>query len=917
MRNQKYTTPIVIHSRRVVLLLLFSLCFFSLAHSQTYYVKPAAAGSGNGSSWANAAGATQLQAIITAAAAGSKVWVAAGTYKPGTAPAGTATRDYTFLLKNDVAVYGGFAGTETALTQRNVVTNVTILSGDIGTAGTASDNCYHVVLSVGNTAATILDGFAVQGGNANGTGTLSYGGGVSQGSGGGIGCFFSSNVRIANCIIRNNSTGNNGAGLYCSNSSRPDLSHCSFLTNAATNSGGAIGCEASSSFTIDSSYFNDNIATVNGGGIYSYSSSYTIDSCTFDNNRSTQAGAAIYNESGSNTFTTNCVIKNNSSATLGGGIYNKNGSAPTITNCIIQKNTAVTGAGMYNLNVGSPKITYCSFLENKATISGTGNPAGAGMYNDNTSNPELKFCLFSANTAPNGGDGAGMYNNGGATPMDSACVFVNNVTTGGSGGGVMNNGGGAGNPKFFNCVFANNSATLGGGVSLIGSNGRCTNCTFYGNTASTDGGGAYVSAGNAKLINDIFWGNLGGGTQGIAVVASATPSVKNCDVQGGYTGSNSGSIINADPLFINTANLAGADGTWRTSDDGLILSCSSPAKDVALVSDAPLVDIMGIARPQGLGPDMGAYEQTASGITVQPVNTATCAGTDAVFSIAIAGTGVTYQWQVSTNSGSTWTNITDGTQYSGTTTNTLTVLAVAALNSAWQYKCIANSCGIAVASNSAVLTVTAGAISVQPVAGTACMGGATSFSITATGTGLTYQWQVSIDGGSIWNNIIANTIYTGVTSNTLNVAGAANGMNGYKYRCVVSNSTCTGMKSNAVALAIVVPPVISVQPSNAIGCTGSTQSFSVVAKGAGLSYQWQVYSGGAWVNITGAITSTYTITNAALTSNNTQYRVMITNNGCTAVYSNIVIQIVYKIPSFSFNLHKKPITLYLKKYLYV
>jgi hypothetical protein len=915
MRNKKYTTPIVIHAKRVVLLLLFSLCFFTLLHSQTFYVKPAAAGSGNGSSWANAAGAAQLQSVIAAAVAGSKVWVAAGTYKPGAAPAGSVARDYTFLLKNDVAVYGGFAGTETALTQRNVITNVTILSGDIGTAGNTSDNCYHVVLSVGNTAATILDGFTIQGGNANGTGTLSYGGGVSQGSGGGIACFFSSNVRIANCIIRNNSTGNNGAGLYCSNSSRPDLSHCSFLTNAATNSGGGIGCEASSSFTIDSSYFNDNIATVNGGGIYSYSSSYVIDSCTFDNNRSTQAGAAIYNESGSNTFTRNCIIKNNSAATLGGGMYNKGGSAPTIINCTFYKNTAVTGGGMYNLNVGTPKISYCFFQENKATISGAGSPAGAGMYNDGTSNPEVKFCLFSANTAPNGGDGAGMYNDNGATPMDSACIFVNNVTAGGNGGGVVNDGGG--NPKFFNCVFAQNSAVLGGGVYFFGSNGRCTNCTFYGNTATTDGGGAYVSGGGAKLVNDIFWGNLGGGTQGISVTAGATPNVRNCDVQGGYTGTNSGGIININPLFINTASLAGPDGIWRTSDDGLILSCSSPAKDVALVSDAPIVDILGIARPQGAGPDMGAYEQTGAGITVQPVNTATCAGTDAVFSIAIAGTGVTYQWQVSTNSGGTWTNISDGGLYSGTTTNTLTVIAAAASNSTWQYKCVANSCGSAVASNSAVLTVTAGAISVQPVTGTACMGGTTSFSITATGTGLSYQWQVSIDGGSTWNNITASAIYTGVTSNILNITGAANGMNGYKYRCVVNNSSCTGMKSDAVALTIVIPPVISGQPSNAIGCTGSTQSFSVTVKGSGLSYQWQVFSGGAWVNISGATSSVYTITNAALASNNTQYRVMISNNGCTAVYSNIVIQIVYKLPSFSFNLHKKPITPSLKKYLYV
>ena len=86
------------------------------------YVKPVASGTGDGSSWANAS--TDLQAMINASGT-TEVWVAAGTYKPG------VTRSDAFIMKNNVAIYGGFTGTETLLSQRNWTRQVTILSGDI------------------------------------------------------------------------------------------------------------------------------------------------------------------------------------------------------------------------------------------------------------------------------------------------------------------------------------------------------------------------------------------------------------------------------------------------------------------------------------------------------------------------------------------------------------------------------------------------------------------------------------------------------------------------------------------------------------------------------------------------------------------------------------------------------------------
>ncbi len=81
------------------------------------YVNASASGSNNGSSWANAF--TELQSALSIArtypSCVSQIWVAKGTYKPTT----TGDRTISFSMKNGVAIYGGFNGTETQLSQRN------------------------------------------------------------------------------------------------------------------------------------------------------------------------------------------------------------------------------------------------------------------------------------------------------------------------------------------------------------------------------------------------------------------------------------------------------------------------------------------------------------------------------------------------------------------------------------------------------------------------------------------------------------------------------------------------------------------------------------------------------------------------------------------------------------------------------
>ncbi|KPV47083.1 hypothetical protein SE17_42755, partial [Kouleothrix aurantiaca] len=116
----------------------------------TLYVNQAAlAGKNHGGSWADAY--LDLQDALTTAIAGDQIWVAQGSYTPG------ARRTDSFVLKPGVDLYGGFAGTEVRLAERDWQGNATLLSGDIGVVGSTGDNAYHVLTVQGNSGPQIVD----------------------------------------------------------------------------------------------------------------------------------------------------------------------------------------------------------------------------------------------------------------------------------------------------------------------------------------------------------------------------------------------------------------------------------------------------------------------------------------------------------------------------------------------------------------------------------------------------------------------------------------------------------------------------------------------------------------------------------------------------------------------------------------
>ncbi len=166
---------------------------------------------------------------------------------------------------------------------------------------------------------------------------------------------------------------------------------------------------------------------------------------------------------------------------------------------------------------------------------------------------------------------------------------------------------------------------------------------------------------------------------------------------------------------------------------------------------------------------------TAPVITTQPKAQTAAVGATATYKVVASGTGLTYQWQYSSDYGATWHNKT------GATSATYTVTAKASYNG-MLYRCkVSNSAG-AVYSSKVRLTVSGVKPKVlsQPKAKTAAVGESVTFKVVAAGVDMTYQWQYSFDG-TTWKN------KTGATSASCTVTAKAS-YNGIQYRCVVTNS---------------------------------------------------------------------------------------------------------------------------------
>ena len=398
------------------------------AWSADIYVDSDAPGAKNGSSWLNAF--NYLQDGLLVAHPGDVVKVAQGVYTPDQSTgAGESGRYASFELKPGVKLMGGFAGYSVLPTwqwdDRNPQLYVSILSGDLMgndgpldpndhsavlrllSAPSRADNSYNVVTLSNTSPDTLLDGFTITGGNANGQDDAAK-------QGGGIVANMAS-ATVRNCTISACSAFNAGGGMYTYGGD-PNVDGCTFVANYAENSGAGMSNQDADP-NIIACVFEHNVGhwRCDGGGMYNADSNSVIVDCTFRFNDNVRSGGGIYNDQ-SDPNIVGCVFIENNVRSKGGAIYNQGNSHPLIANCQFKRNTSVDNGGAVASEDSFPAFTGCVFIGNEAEEDG-------GAIYSRRSDPNIFNCLFNGNEAGNYGGAVFCHD---ANAVVTNCTFAHN-----------------------------------------------------------------------------------------------------------------------------------------------------------------------------------------------------------------------------------------------------------------------------------------------------------------------------------------------------------------------------------------------------------------------------------------------------------------------------------------------------------
>ncbi|MEZ6171993.1 MAG: right-handed parallel beta-helix repeat-containing protein [Phycisphaerales bacterium] len=483
------------------------LCSVS-AHAQTrLYVNANAAAGGNGLSWQTAMRSVQDALNATTQPPVTEVWVAAGRYVPS-----TTTRDESFVLRNNLALYGGFAGNETSLSERNPATNITTLSGDLlnndnGGFSGRFDNSYHVIDASSANNSAILDGFVIDGGSAFSSISLEQ---------------------------------SRGGGVYCGIGGAPSLRNNTFYLCEAKSGGGALWIEGGETLIENCSFLGNRTTGGSFGTVELIGGNHTLVSCLFaDNQQISVAG------NGANISLVDCGFSSAITKMYTRAIEARNAASLLIDHCSVEGFRHSSLSAVRTLSVNHCEIVDSMFLNNTneqgrggaVSVGGSegsfihntvfiGNNADSGGALTTGDRAEITSCVFLYNKADSTSDGvAGAYYIYGGYPESTIVrdsLFLGNYgsrescISGISVPLAIVNSAFIDNRSFygsvvraqieqidvFNCRFIRNHAAQTDGVALNCDNGRVANTLFTHNTSSVMGRGcAMFLWGVADVIN--------------------------------------------------------------------------------------------------------------------------------------------------------------------------------------------------------------------------------------------------------------------------------------------------------------------------------------------------------------------------------------------------------------------------------
>lgn len=624
-------------------------------------------GANNGKDWSNAF--ISLKVALFEAQYGDTIWVAKGVYFPS-----SNLRNDAFFIKNGIALFGGFNGTETTIEQRDIKLNITVLSGERGDTSILNDNHFHVVSMTNADSTTILDGFIITSGYA-----FDEEANFNHHSLRGGGLFiennrdnFNTNPIIRNCSFYNN-TGRIGGAIFIKSEDEnnqynsPTIENCFFHKNTALWTGGAIYKEGGSDkFKILNTSFLENKVNAKHGGAIHFLNSYgknIIDDCLFekDSTRTGEGGAIFYEtrRRDSELRISNSVFKDNFSRSNGGAIE------------LISLEVSLVKS-YHNFRFDS-----CVF-DNNYSFVGTGGALAISNVNSQF-NVEVNNCNFQNNYAQNGGGSIySMISSDSIFLKVTNSIFSKNTSLSGIDGNIYLRTDASPNISYQNFQLLNSLLTNNSGVFSVFSGNyegkietSVTNCTSYKNgivpisknwSADFDGITRYN---DMKIVNSIFYEEPN-------IFNNNNPSMEEI-----FFNNNLDSLHLADYQFqncwINAMPITNCDTTcgkdlifgenplFENSTDGdFSLRPCSPAVDAGnnmLLPDNFPVDILGNPRIKNSIVDMGAYENDSYqpiSIETEQINATSASSSDGQIAIKnISGESPPYQYMWSNGDTST------------------------------------------------------------------------------------------------------------------------------------------------------------------------------------------------------------------------------------------------------------------------
>ncbi len=601
----------ILSKLRTAIGLFFILSFSNVSAQNRLYVNASATGSNNGQSWADAY--QDLKLALDAAESGDSVWVSIGTYIPTTG----SDRTTSFVQKSGVRLYGGFAGIETDLGQRDWFANPTVLSGDIGIFGDSTDNAYTILYMNNPDSMTVLDGFVFRHGIANYMPTDQPA--ISPYKCGGALYIMATDgwayPLIKNCHFEHNYAYSHGGAVYVNGSGTgsvaPQFINCSFKHNHARLDGGALyrngGSWAERSPDFGNCLFRDNVAERRGGGLCYNESERTdwidLHDCTFLSNHSmVSGGGANFNVgrvTGTNISMKGCRFEGNAN-----DINTTSGEALAL-------------ASLNLLDMGTIIIDSCFFK---------GNDPGILIWGD-VLYGEFRLLRSSIESAGT----ASIYTSAFTRSVVSGCEIEIRVLSIGNSTNISNN------------IFLQEvSGTFCSITSITDTINFCNNVIFHQkktnltfslqffgtdkiieiNSNTIVGSKTLLSAAyKAKvnfancILND--WENISWNDD--LHVTFDNCLLKNssfCQSPPPYATCGPNNLFNLDPLFRDTAN-----------HDYSLLPCSPLINAGSNAAAAGiLTDLAGNPRIQGGTVDIGAYEAPAFALAAIPEVHPACAG---------------------------------------------------------------------------------------------------------------------------------------------------------------------------------------------------------------------------------------------------------------------------------------------------